>query len=442
MDILRSGIGKRLSGALLFFLAALSCGNFASKIYHQNEMKRSLESVIEATRQDAANLDIDTYSRLVFAMLMAARPDEAKVFICSNQQELLRIPKHDRESDFNPCKNEEKIPLFSIAAKAALNQFSDPVALIALRPHRLVDPISLAVAIALSLIAGLIFLQNFRHALDLKRIERIFDYFEQVITPGSPSGETFVSPKALPALQEKIEDFKTRLRENQDRILKLEQDRALHQLSQQVAHDIRSPLAVLTKLVAENANPKDESGSLVVAAIERINGIANQLLQRPKPSADKTRKSIQTILKNLVREKRIEYSKLAGIRYELELGDPSAFLSSEVSPLDLQTILSNLINNSIESLPPEGGEIKISASLANEKVRIALTDNGSGIPEDLIPLLGKRGISSGKSGATSGSGLGIFHAKQRVELWNGQIKFRRQEPKGTLVQIELPQDAP
>jgi hypothetical protein len=62
-------------------------------------------------------------------------------------------------------------------------------------------------------------------------------------------------------------------------------------------------------------------------------------------------------------------------------------------------------------------------------------DNGPGIPIELLRSVGQRGLRSGK---TNGSGLGLYHAKQKVFEWQGDFIVQSAEGTGTLVQMKLP----
>jgi hypothetical protein len=69
---------------------------------------------------------------------------------------------------------------------------------------------------------------------------------------------------------------------------------------------------------------------------------------------------------------------------------------------------------------------------------IQVIDDGQGIPTEILEKLGQRGISFGKDGSTSGSGIGIYHAKQIIESFHGNFIIKSELGKGTVVSIDLP----
>jgi CheY-like chemotaxis protein len=86
-----------------------------------------------------------------------------------------------------------------------------------------------------------------------------------------------------------------------------------------------------------------------------------------------------------------------------------------------------------------GGEVKINLIKNKEQVHISVEDNGKGIPKDIQKQLFESGKTFGKK---SGNGLGLFHAKETIKSWGGEIKIDSTEGKGTKVTITLPQTQP
>jgi FixJ family two-component response regulator len=65
---------------------------------------------------------------------------------------------------------------------------------------------------------------------------------------------------------------------------------------------------------------------------------------------------------------------------------------------------------------------------------ILIKDTGRGIPPEVMPKLMQMGESFGK---INGSGLGLYHAKQSIESWDGRISINSNK-NGTEVSISLP----
>ena len=205
-------------------------------------------------------------------------------------------------------------------------------------------------------------------------------------------------------------------------------------ISQQVAHDIRSPLSVVNLLLPSitEAMATDKK-TAISEALKRINQISEDLLTVGKKNNLRSDYCIESALRGICNEKEIQFnfaikltSKLNGLRM-LNLIDEVTF----------KRILSNLLNNSIESLHSKvNGQIEIRTEYIDHKLAISISDNGCGIPPELLSKIGDKGFSTGKSG----HGLGVYHAKCAIESFGGSFSIisKTEGGAGTLVTLVLP----
>jgi two-component system nitrogen regulation sensor histidine kinase NtrY len=101
----------------------------------------------------------------------------------------------------------------------------------------------------------------------------------------------------------------------------------------------------------------------------------------------------------------------------------------------LNGVFSNLIKNGIQSIPQgRDGFIKVNVEVIGDKVIVAISDNGTGIPE----YLQKKLFTPNFTTKTSGMGLGLSIVKKYVEGANGRIWFESEDNKGTVFYVELP----
>jgi two-component system nitrogen regulation sensor histidine kinase NtrY len=101
----------------------------------------------------------------------------------------------------------------------------------------------------------------------------------------------------------------------------------------------------------------------------------------------------------------------------------------------LNGIFSNLFKNGIQSIPPEReGLISINFDLSIDKVVVAISDNGTGIPEELKGKLFTPNFTT----KSSGMGLGLSIVKKYIEGANGRIWFESEPEEGSVFYVELP----
>lgn len=214
-------------------------------------------------------------------------------------------------------------------------------------------------------------------------------------------------------------------------------------IATQVAHDIRSPLVALDLAVRGIREIPKELYTLIQNATNRIHDIANNLLVEYKTSQNSSnlegiaetysKELIYLIIKEIISEKRIEY-KDKNIQIKFSATDDVPFLFTEIKPSLFKIIISNIINNSIESIKLKG-EVNVTLKEIDNLIEIQVIDNGCGIPEAVIPKITNNGFSYNKD---NGNGIGLFHANENVKKMGGILSLKSELYKGTVVSILLP----
>ena len=213
-------------------------------------------------------------------------------------------------------------------------------------------------------------------------------------------------------------------------------------IATQVAHDIRSPLAAINIAILDIASISENKRIMIKSACKRINDIANNLLYQSQDndirnhiaSVDHTTSPelIYFILENIVAEKNYEY-RGRPFKIILDGYQEASPCFSSINLTTFKRILSNIINNSVEALNPDG-YVCIQLSCDKGYVDIMIQDNGCGIPPAVLPSITEDGFSYGKQ---TGTGCGLFHAKQHIEQMHGSLVISSDVDVGTTVRIRL-----
>jgi len=121
------------------------------------------------------------------------------------------------------------------------------------------------------------------------------------------------------------------------------------------------------------------------------------------------------------------------IEMDIVLKDPS--LTVEVDPSLIEQVLINLVVNAKEALKDkESGMIVLSAGTgANNKVAIKVSDNGSGIPKDVLENIFIPFFSTKKTG----SGIGLSLCKQIMMLHKGNINVHSVPDEGSVFTLQF-----
>ncbi len=213
---------------------------------------------------------------------------------------------------------------------------------------------------------------------------------------------------------------------------------AVGKISTQVAHDIRSPLAALNAISQDLVSLPENTRLIIRSAIRRINDIANHLAQKSVTLPGPKVHLIQSLVEEIVSEKRLQYRARWEIDIEFQPSSLSYGLFAMIQGDDLKRAISNLIDNSIESLLGKG-QVLLFLSTDSSKISLQIQDNGIGIPQTILNKLGQRNETYGKK---EGTGLGLFHARTSVESWQGSLHVTSQYGQGTTVQLLFPKAQP
>ncbi|MBI4402866.1 MAG: hybrid sensor histidine kinase/response regulator [Deltaproteobacteria bacterium] len=220
---------------------------------------------------------------------------------------------------------------------------------------------------------------------------------------------------------------------------------AIARLASQTAHDMRDPLSSIEKLVMSIRNVSPEKQTMLKSAVLQLRDIANSLLshsrvwalENNKASKERTTELLSSLITQIVSEKRLQYN-LRPAKITTHFDENSYGIFAKINVLELKRVLSNLINNAVEALVGTG-TVTVGLRRERDKAVIEIFDTGKGIPIDILPRLGIRGMTFGKR---KGCGLGLYHAKAVIESWGGTLSIRSQEKKGTQVQISFPKENP
>lgn len=115
------------------------------------------------------------------------------------------------------------------------------------------------------------------------------------------------------------------------------------------------------------------------------------------------------------------------IHLEVILKDP--LLKINVDSALIEQVLINLMLNAMDAVKEVSHpEIRISAETVNQKVIIKISDNGTGIPLELLDKIFIPFFSTKKTG----NGIGLSLCKQVMMLHRGQINVQSIENEGTI----------
>ena len=270
-----------------------------------------------------------------------------------------------------------------------------------------------------------------------------------------------------------LEKTLSKLTSTQSQLIQSEKMASLGELTAGIAHEIQNPLnfvnnfsEVNTELLEEMkeqlamgnkqeaieiANDIKENELKINHHGKRADAIVKGMLQHSQSSSGKKEPTDINALAD-------EYLRLAyhGLRAKdksfnatIKTAFDSSLEKINVIPQDIGRVMLNLINNAFyvvneQTLSAASSPtavkyeptVSISTKKINDKIEIKVTDNGKGIPQNIIDKIFQPFFTTKPTG--SGTGLGLSLAFDIVKAHGGELKVETKEGGGTEFIIQLP----
>ena len=208
------------------------------------------------------------------------------------------------------------------------------------------------------------------------------------------------------------------------------------------SHDLRTPLAIAQAEIELALRPGTPSEELQEALrsvgeeVERLVRLCDDLLvlaraDRQELRLERRRTSVPDLLDHVGRRARRTYGDALVVTTEA-----SPAVDVEVDPLRLEQALSNLVANASRY---GASRVRLWWSLNDDNgVRLHVSDDGPGFPQDFLPRAFSRFARGANSPAGGGAGLGLAIVDAIARAHGGHAGARNVAPRGAEVWIQLP----
>jgi PAS domain S-box-containing protein len=206
-----------------------------------------------------------------------------------------------------------------------------------------------------------------------------------------------------------------------------------------VAHEVNTPLAVISnyiQMLAKQMPEEDPRHSIIEKIVKqtfRASEIVNNLLNFSRTGAAE----LANVDVNKVVEETLSLVahplKTSQIQVVKNLGD--ALPSVRGSANKLQQVFLNLFLNARDAMPT-GGMLEVKTTAHNGSVEIEIVDTGAGIPRDHIHKIFDPFFTT--KGTGRGTGLGLSVSYGIIKEHAGKIDVRSTPGKGTSFHVEFP----
>lgn len=217
----------------------------------------------------------------------------------------------------------------------------------------------------------------------------------------------------------------------------------LGRFSEQLAHDVRNPLAALKGavqfLLEERAQGRslDEQApflSLMLEQVERTSSVVESYQRLAKVEPLKASTSLNDLVEGVLGLQRFAANSQITVNARLEPQLPPCDLDSAL----LQTTLENLLRNACDAMP-NGGAITVETrsmvgSGGAPGVALSVKDDGQGMDARVLERAREQFFTT----KSAGSGLGLSFAERVARAHQGRLELSSEVGCGTTVQIWMP----
>lgn len=214
-----------------------------------------------------------------------------------------------------------------------------------------------------------------------------------------------------------------------------------------ISHEFRTPLTLiltpLEELLNKASEPEEkESLSIIERNARRLLLLVNQLLDFRK--LDVHRHLLQESLGDIVQfvsEQAHLFTEMMGRKQiDFQFRTDLTHLYMYFDADKLAKILMNVISNAYKFTPVHGKILLELSQTEDKKIKITISDNGIGIPEDALEKIFERFYQAHSNTKTNyqGSGIGLHLTKEFVQLHRGEIQAENIPEGGARFTILLP----
>ena len=209
---------------------------------------------------------------------------------------------------------------------------------------------------------------------------------------------------------------------------------ALGEMSAGIAHELRNPMAVISgylNLLSKKANNEHQAVIQNIATeINGMNRIIGDLLTFARPaSLNRVKVNVKELLEGCLANVLQATGAGASIRTTMRLDPIEVYLDEVV----MRQALTNLIQNAVEAMPADG-TLSLSAGESHGKLKVVVSDTGTGISPDVIKKIFLPFFTTKDTGV----GMGLALAHKFIVSHGGRVEVASTEGKGTVFTVILP----
>ncbi len=227
-------------------------------------------------------------------------------------------------------------------------------------------------------------------------------------------------------------------------------ERQRRDLTADIAHELRNPLAVLQSQLeglidgvfpatTENLQPLLDQTQLLSRLVDDLRTLA--LAEAGQLELQRAPADLGRLVASVV----ARFAPAAATRQiTLEVDTPADLPEIALDAQRIEQVFGNLLSNALRHTPAGGNVICRAVAESAGAVTVSISDNGAGIPPESLPHIFDRfyRVDRSRSRAEGGTGLGLAIVRQLVEAHGGRVWAESAPGQGTTVAFSVPLAGP
>jgi nitrogen fixation/metabolism regulation signal transduction histidine kinase len=249
----------------------------------------------------------------------------------------------------------------------------------------------------------------------------------------------------LGALAESFNTMTRQLTDQRDRLVQSERVAAWRELARRLAHELKNPLFPLQITVENLVRAREVDAALFdevfreststllaeVANLKTIIGRFSDFSKMPQPQLQAV--NVNDIVRRVLSLHAAQFQVEGRGKIEARFDAAENIGAIDADPELLHRAISNLVLNAVDAMP-EGGRLTLRTQALPGRLRIEVSDSGSGLTKEECERL----FTPYYTTKVHGTGLGLAIVQSVVSDHHGSITVDSEPGKGTTFRIDLP----
>lgn len=227
-------------------------------------------------------------------------------------------------------------------------------------------------------------------------------------------------------------------------------ERLKNEFISSVSHELRTPLTAIQgwaetlrdaagdgKITPDEMELVDKGIQVIAGETRRLSGMVEELLDFSRMENGRLKMEMERmdILAELEEAVMVYEERARRQGVALRYSEPPMLPLLYGDKNRLRQVFLNVIDNALKYTPP-GGEVRVSAGMEGDAIRITIADTGAGIDPGDLPHVKERFYKAAHS--RRGSGIGLAVADEIVSQHGGSLTLSSAPGEGTEVVVRLP----